>query len=199
MKDNLYILNHNRLKEILTDYNNNIDALVNDLINSKGRPYDRDLLLNKNKEDYWIFNELNGKVSVNESTLTINRNLADAFKNNDMERCYLDRNKLLMIMNATGLTIFKKSNEKILVTCMLFGFPEILEWDESSIYNYAKDEADIKLDKEKIKAVLEESNAFIKVKTTGKYKLNINTIVSRMYKEEIVVSDDETGDPYSSV
>ncbi len=193
MKDNIYILNHKRLKEILEDYNNNIDALANDLINSKGRPYDRDILLCKNKEGYYIFNELDGNATVNESTLTINRNLAKAFKDNDMEKCYLDRNKLLMVMNATGLTIFKRSNEKILITCMIFGIPEIIEWDETSIYNYAKDEADIKLDKSKIKAELESSDAFTRVKTTGKYTLNIDAIISRIYREEIVVSDDEAG------
>ena len=94
-------------------------------------------------------------------------------------------------MNATGTTIFK-TNEQILITCMIYEYPETIVWDESSIFRYAKDEADIKLDKAKIKDTLANSDAFVLDKTTGKYKLNIDVIVSRMNKEAIVVADDET-------
>lgn len=191
MKDNIYILNHKELKRVLKEYNYSIDDLSEKLKNSKGEPYNTDTLLRR--EGYRIFNDSKGTISVNESTFTINRNLAKALKDIRMERCFLDVNKFLFFKDATGITVFK-TNEKILITCMIFGFPEIIEWDETSIYNYAKDEADIKLNKAKIKAALENSDAFTKGKTTGKYKLNIDAIISRIYKEEIIVSDDEAGD-----
>lgn len=183
MSDNTYILNHKRLKEILEDYDYQIDDLATDL------DYNSDTLIHS--EEYRILNYAIGIVSVNESTLTINRNLAKAFKDNGMEACCLDVNKLLLIMNATGTTIFK-TNEKILITCMIFNYPEIILWDESSIFRYAKVEVDIKLDKAKIKDTLANSDAFVLDKTTGKYRLNIDVIVSRMNKEAIVVADDET-------
>ena len=105
---------------------------------------------------------------------------AERFKEKGLQDCYLDVNKLLFVLSVTGEKVFD-TPEKIILSCMILEFPNVLLWNGKMIREYTKKTANFKdANPTRIASTLKTSDIFEYDNAADKYQLNINSIIKRL-------------------
>ena len=167
---NTYILNKTAFQKFIEECNYDIEELSDRLILSSTTILSNYKLVSENKND---------GVFIPKSTHTINEKTAAKFEKLGMHDCYLDVNKLLFIMSVTGEKPFS-TQEKIVLSCMIFGFPDTLLWNgkmiRESVAKYKE------LNPTRVSETLNVSDLFDYVVSEEKFQLNIGNIINRIIK-----------------
>ena len=162
MNQNTFILDKEAVLEDFGDSKKRKAVAIKRL--SKTLHYETDTLLS-----YSIF-----------SKKTIIPELATHFDEANLSKYYLDTRTLFYKMSCTGTTVFH-INEKIVLSSMLFEYPDKTEWTSEEVYEYAKKH--VKCTLTKINDAMLNSTLFTNNKN-GTYSINIHGICSLLQQEQ---------------